>query len=86
MLFEEFEPEKKWWNKRKENEHAWKVGIEDIKARGYNLDFKNPRAVDSGPGDAEKLLKQYRELTAKVVQARDTLRNELKTALERSRE
>jgi type I restriction enzyme M protein len=43
MRFEEFNPERKWWNERQENEHAWKVGIKDIQARDYNLDFKNPR-------------------------------------------
>lgn len=39
---EEFEPVKKWWNNRTENEHAWKVNIKEILDRGYNLDFKNP--------------------------------------------
>jgi type I restriction enzyme M protein len=81
MRFEEFEPERKWWNKRKENEQAWKVGIEDIKARGYNLDFKNPQAVEDGPGDADALLEQYRELASAAAQAQDALRNELKAAL-----
>src|SRR5438093_2634252 len=61
LRIEEFAPEKKWWTKRKENDYAWKVSIEDIKARGYNLDIKNPRAVDDGPGDADTLLLQYRE-------------------------
>jgi type I restriction enzyme M protein len=84
MRFEEFEPERKWWNKRKENEHAWKVGVGEIKARGYNLDFKNPHAVEDGPGDADELLRQYREISASAAQARDALRDELKAALEGS--
>ncbi|NQT55698.1 MAG: SAM-dependent DNA methyltransferase [Desulfobacteraceae bacterium] len=42
LRIEEFEPEKKWWKKRKENEFAWKVSIKDIKAGGYNLDIKPP--------------------------------------------
>lgn len=40
---EEFDPVRKWWNDRVENDHAWKVSIADIEARNYNLDFKNPR-------------------------------------------
>src|SRR5215468_4579490 len=28
----------KWWDKREENEVAWKVTIDDVKARNYNLD------------------------------------------------
>ena len=39
---EEFEPIKKWWNQRTESEIAWKVNIETIKERNYDLDIKNP--------------------------------------------
>lgn len=47
---EEFEiHEKPWWNKRVENEYAWKVSIEDIKDRNYNLDVKNPYNVLKEP-------------------------------------
>jgi len=42
IRIKEFELEKKWWKKRKENEFAWKVNIETIKERNYNLDIKNP--------------------------------------------
>lgn len=38
----EFDTLKTWWNNRAENEQAWKVGIDDIKNNGYNLDIKNP--------------------------------------------
>lgn len=44
---EEFEPIKKWWGKRKAGPHAWKVSIDDIKAKNWSLDFKNPAAVSS---------------------------------------
>lgn len=42
IKYEEFELEKQWWNNREENEYAWKVSIEEIKSRNYNLDIKNP--------------------------------------------
>ncbi|MDI3286267.1 class I SAM-dependent DNA methyltransferase [Polyangium sp. 15x6] len=82
MRIEEFGPERTWWNERKETEQAWKVSIEDIKARGYNLDIKNPRAVEDGPGDAEELLREYRALSAEVAEVRDRLRDELRASLE----
>lgn len=41
IRIEEFKLEKEWWNNREENEYAWKISIEDIKNRNYNLDFKN---------------------------------------------
>lgn len=31
-----------WWENRSENELAWKVSIDTIKANNYNLDVKNP--------------------------------------------
>lgn len=42
ITHEEFDPVRKWWKKRTENDFAWKVSIEEIKKRNYNLDFKNP--------------------------------------------
>ena len=38
----EFEPIKKWWNDRKESDIAWKVDIQTIIDRNYDLDIKNP--------------------------------------------
>jgi type I restriction enzyme M protein len=82
MRIEEFEPERKWWKKRKETDQAWKVSIEEIKARGYNLDIKNPRSVEDGPGDVDALTLEYERVTAEVVGVRDKLREELRAALE----
>ncbi len=45
LKLEELEPIKKWWEKRVENEVAWKVSIDTIIERGYDLDIKNPNAV-----------------------------------------
>lgn len=42
----EFEPLKKWWKNRKENEHAWCVPVNQIVDNEYNLDIKNPNATD----------------------------------------
>jgi type I restriction enzyme M protein len=81
LRIEEFAVEKKWWGKRKESDQAWKVSIEDIKARGFNLDFKNPSGADDGPGDADELLKQYKAAAAEATAIRDRLRDELCDAL-----
>lgn len=43
---EEFQPIKVWWEKRAESEVAWKVHIETIKARNYDLDIKNPHKTE----------------------------------------
>src|SRR5207302_6699543 len=52
IRIEEFEPERKWWRKpgqekkRKENESTWRVPIQQIIDRGFNLDVKNPHQTD----------------------------------------
>jgi type I restriction enzyme M protein len=46
IQFEEFAPLIQWWNKRKENERAWKVPVTELLANGCNLDRKNPRAKE----------------------------------------
>lgn len=38
----EFDPIKEWWNKREESDISWKVSIDDIVKRNYDLDIKNP--------------------------------------------
>lgn len=43
---EEFQPIKDWWENRTESEVAWKVSIETIKARNYDLDIKNPQKTE----------------------------------------
>lgn len=43
---EEFQPIKDWWENRTESEAAWKVHIETIKARNYDLDIKNPHKTE----------------------------------------
>lgn len=43
---EEFQPIKEWWENRTESEIAWKVHIETIKARNYDLDIKNPHRTE----------------------------------------
>jgi type I restriction enzyme M protein len=46
IQFEEFAPVVAWWNKRKENDQAWKAPAAELLAAGCNLDRKNPRAKE----------------------------------------
>ncbi len=40
---EEFKPIEEWWKQRTENEQAWKVDIQTLIDRNFDLDIKNPR-------------------------------------------
>jgi type I restriction enzyme M protein len=81
IRFDEFEPEMDWWESREENEHAWKVSADTIRDRDYNLDISNPHEADDGPGDPDKLLAQYQRLQEDVAATRQSLKDELETAL-----
>jgi type I restriction enzyme M protein len=45
IRIEEFDTIKNWWNKREESEVCWKVPIQTIIDRNYDLDIKNPNKV-----------------------------------------
>jgi type I restriction enzyme M protein len=81
IRIEEFEPEKAWWDKREENEQAWRVSIDEIKTGNYNLDLKNPYKKDHETGDVDHLLPEYEELLEQISETRATLKQELHRAL-----
>lgn len=77
-----------WWGdaergNREQTEHAWKVTIDEIKERNYNLDFKNPHAVADDLGDPQELLDKLEADEAKAATLRDQLKDILAEALMR---
>ncbi|MBF0502796.1 MAG: SAM-dependent DNA methyltransferase [Candidatus Riflebacteria bacterium] len=75
-----------WWGgaKRKgriETPQAWKVTAEEVKARGYNLDIKNPHTVADDHGNPEELLVKLNEADKEVAVLRDNLKAILEEAL-----
>ena len=81
IRIEEFDAEKAWWKNRVENEQAWRVSIDTIKAGNFNLDLKNPHNSDTGPGDVDHLLPEYERLLAQIAATRAALKQELHQAL-----
>ena len=81
MRIEEFDAEKAWWNDRQESERAWKVSAADIAASGYNLDIKNPNAVDEGHEDPDILLARYAEAVEQVRVVQTALKMSLAESL-----
>ena len=75
-----------WWGGaerkgREEGERAWKVDVEEIKVRGYNLDIKNPHTETDEYGDPEALLAGLNAAEANVTTVRRQLREVLAEAL-----
>lgn len=82
MRIEEFDTEKAWWTDRKETAQAWRVTFDDIRARGFNLDFKNPNAPGETHEDPDVLLVRYDQARIAAAAIRDQLRQVLADALE----
>ena len=77
-----------WWGGkdrkgREEGPQAWRVSAEDIKARNYNLDIKNPTSITEDHGDPETLLAELNEAEAETARLRDYLKAILAEALAR---
>ena len=93
MKLEDFDACTDWWGEgksisaktkrknRQENQYAWKVDIQEIIDRNYNLDIKNPHVEEQVSHDPEKLLADYSKQQAEMNQLRDQLKNILAAAL-----
>lgn len=81
MQFEEFATEQAWWGNEKdgfkarvETEQAWKVSIDEIVTRNYNLDIKNTHVAVKINHDPEKLLAQYNVMQQEISSTRNQLK------------
>jgi type I restriction enzyme M protein len=88
MKFEEFQTEIDWWGNeadgfasRVETEQAWQVSIDDIIARNFNLDIKNPHVGEVISHDPKELLSDYAKQQDDIQVLRDQLKDILSAAL-----
>jgi type I restriction enzyme M protein len=75
-----------WWggvarNARVETELSWKVSIDQVKERNYNLDIKNPHVLRDDHKDPAELLEKLNQANARVTALRDQLKSMLVEAL-----
>ncbi|AUI88534.1 restriction endonuclease subunit M [Vibrio azureus] len=91
MKFEEFQQEIDWWGNeadgfasRVENEHAWKVSIEEIIERNFNLDIKNPHQDEVISHDPQELLASFQQQQQEIAELRNQLKSILGDALKSS--
>jgi len=93
MKFEEFQTELEWWGDeeggfaaRVENNQAWKVSIDEIIERDFNLDIKNPYQGEIVSHDPEELLESYNTQQQEISELRNQLKDILGTALSSGQE
>lgn len=78
IRLEEFEPIKKWWKKRTESEVSWKVSIDTIIERNYDLDFKNPTKEEE---EHEYTSKELLQMLEKSISKSSSLLKQLKESI-----
>lgn len=88
LQLKEFDTLKAWWGVESDgfatrvvNEQAWKVSLQSIIDRNYNLDIKNPHLIEEDVKDPEELLAKYESLEAEVAKIRQQLKTILDEAL-----
>lgn len=93
MKLEDFAACADWWGEgnsltdkikrknRQENEFAWKVSIDEIIERNYNLDIKNPHVEEQIVHDPEELLAQYQQQQQEIGELRNQIKDILADAL-----
>jgi len=87
MKLGEFEGLREWWGSehdgffnRVENQYAWKVSIDEIKQRNYNLDIKNPHAIEEVIHDPIQLIRKFEDNETEI----NVLLNDIKSKLANS--
>lgn len=88
IRLEHLQPCIDWWggatrDGRVETDRAWKVRADEVKAGGYNLDIKNPSAVENNHGDPAELLADLQAAETKAAGLRRQLKAILAEALAR---
>jgi type I restriction enzyme M protein len=83
IRFEHFAPCISWWGDRENSEVAWRVPIDEIKERNYNLDFKNPHVAEQDLGIPAELLTKLEQSEKEADKLRDRLKCILEEALRR---
>lgn len=81
----EFDLEKAWWNNRDDEQyskHAWKVPVQDIIDKGFNLDIKNPYQEADNLGTPEELQQQFEASQQKISSLQDQIIKVLTEALQ----
>lgn len=93
MKLEDFGDCAAWWGEgdtqqeklarknRQANKNAWRVSLEEIVARNYNLDIKNPHKAEQISHDPDALLAEYSQQQAGIQALRDQLKGILAEAM-----
>ena len=66
------------------DEYDWKGPVAGIEDRDYNLDIDNPHEDDEEITDPDELLARYESLQEEIGETRQSLKDELESALQKT--
>lgn len=81
ITVEEFTAEKAWWTNRKKTKQAWKVSLQEIQDRNYNLDIKNPYEEADDLAPPAEILAELRATEQRISGIQDEIIRVLQEAL-----
>jgi type I restriction enzyme M protein len=81
IQYEEFGEVRAWWHARTESAHAWRVSIDEIRQRNFNLDIKNPNAGLRQQASLADLLTEYRRKQDEATRTTSAIRDLMRQAL-----
>ena len=77
VKLQDFDELKSWWNDRTENEQAYKIDIDTIKANNFNLDVKNPhKAVEEEEFTTNEIIDKIEASMSKSAELLEQIRKE----------
>ena len=81
---EYLQPIVEWWGGadragRVENDFAWKMSYDELAARNFNLDIKNPNSAIEDYGDSESLMKDFENIKGELNNSIHKLQIELES-------
>lgn len=77
IQFEEFAAAREWWTQRKEGQQSWQVSANEVAAKGFNLDLKNPNAkagvTQAAPNDLVASMRSHEAAVCRLLDEIDSL-------------
>ena len=78
ITHQEFDPVRKWWVDRKENQYAWKISAEQAAKNNYNIHVPNPSKQTAQAHDKDELLVQAKQASKEISELVDKITQALK--------
>ncbi len=85
LQFDELKPILDWWGSREESDFSWSVSKENVRAKKYSLDFRNPKRKEYSVTQPSEVVLSMRTPLLGAINSLDNLRSRMLSLEEASR-